>query len=75
MAIPSEVSLLTATELATALAESAPLVLEAVLGAPLQTSFIPGTVLLDLAEIDVFREDALGSPLLVADNYNLRPPQ
>ena len=75
-AMPQQlVSLVTADELSKALADAAgrPLILEATMGTSAGTAFIPGTVLLDLAEIDVYDEDPTGSPVAVAGNYNLRP--
>lgn len=59
-------------------AQTPPLVLEATMGPsslPQDGIHIPTAVLFDLAEIDVYDEDASGAPVLRPGNYNLQEPQ
>ena len=72
-----EVALICPSTLASAIAsDDPPLVLEATVGCAASgaSCFVPGAVLFDLAAVDVYEEDATGSPLPLPGNYNLRPP-
>jgi thiosulfate/3-mercaptopyruvate sulfurtransferase len=49
------------------------LLLEACNGETRHQSFIPGAVLVDMAELDVYHEVSPGQPARVHGNYNLKP--
>jgi len=68
----SRLSLVSPEELNEYLQKDA-LLLEACNGETRAQSYIPGAVLLDMAEIDVYHEESPGQPALVHGNYNLKP--
>ena len=69
-----ELSLIAPTELSAALLSSSPpLILEATTCGTAPPRCVPGAVLFDLAEIDVYEEDAHGEPHRVSGNYSLKP--
>ena len=69
-----ELSLIAPAELSAALLSSSPpLILEATTCGTAPPRCVPGAVLFDLAEIDVYEEDAHGEPHRVSGNYSLKP--
>ena len=78
MAVPEpQVTLLSARDVRETLdLASPPIILEACVSnqevSPL--GYLPGTILLSLADIDVYEEDSRGHPKCVSGNYSLQPP-